>query len=165
MRFRSEQHYPAPPADVLALFVDPDFYATLVGLPKITTPEVVDHRATTSSVHLSLRQRYTGDVPAAALAFIDPAKLGWVEHLDFDLEAATATTRLQPDHYADRFSCSGRYVFATDGSDGGCVRRLDGELKVRIPLVGGKVEGALVSGLREHADAEQVVVAAQLAAP
>ncbi len=31
-----------------------------------------------------------------------------------------------------------------------------------MPLVGGKVEGALVSGLREHADAEAVVVAERL---
>jgi hypothetical protein len=163
MRFTSEQHFAAPVADVLALFVDPDFYATLVGLPKITTPEVVDHRVEGEKVHLSLRQRYTGDVPAAALAFIDPAKLGWVEQLDFDLRQATATSRLHPDHYSDRFSCSGRYVFVTDGDDAHSVRRIDGDLKVRIPLVGGKVEGALVSGLREHSDAEQPLVAVRLA--
>ncbi len=165
MRFTTEQHFAAPVAAVLALFIDPDFYATLVGLPKITTPEVIEHQVDGAKVHLALRQRYTGDVPAAALAFIDPAKLGWVEHLDFDVDQATATSRLQPDHYSDRFSCSGRYVFNPDGDDAHSIRRIDGDLKVRIPLVGGKVEGALVSGLREHSEAEQPLVAAALATP
>jgi Protein of unknown function (DUF2505) len=163
MRFTTEQRFAAPAADVLALFVDPDFYATLVGLPTITTPEVVDHVVDGSTVHLRLHQRYIGDVPSAARRFIDPSKLGWIEHLDFDLTEATATSRLEPDHYPDRLTCSGRYVFRADGDPSHSVRRIDGELKVRVPLVGGKVEGALVSGFREHAVAEAELVTARLA--
>jgi hypothetical protein len=44
------------------------------------------------------------------------------------------------------------------------LRRLDGELKVRMALVGGRVEQALVSGLTEHAEAEAALVRLQLAA-
>ncbi len=33
---------------------------------------------------------------------------------------------------------------------------------MRVPLVGGKVERALVSGLREHADAEAALIASRL---
>ena len=42
------------------------------------------------------------------------------------------------------------------------MRALSGDVKVRVLLVGGKVEGALVSGLREHADAEAMLVAERL---
>ena len=101
--------------------------------------------------------------PRAALAVIDPTKLTWIEQLDFDLDRATAThAGCVPDHYADRLTCSGRYTYLADG-DRAHPARLDGELKVRMPLVGGKVEGALVSGLREHAAAEQALIAARLA--
>ena len=161
MRFATEQRYPTDLATVLALFSDPALYPTLSGLPKIGTPLVVHHQVDGAHVHLRLRQRYTGDLPAAALAVIDPNKLTWIEQLDFDLDRATASSRLLPDHYADRLACSGRYTYLPDG-DRGTVRRLDGELKVRMPLMGSKVEGALVSGLREHAAAEQALITARL---
>ena len=161
MRFATEQRYPADLATVLALFTDPGLYPTLSGLPKIGTPLVVDHQVDGTHVHLRLRQRFTGELPTAALALIDPTKLTWIEQLDFDLDRATASSRLLPDHYADRLTCSGRYTYLPDG-DRTTVRRLDGQLKVRMPLVGGKVEGALVSGLREHATAEQALIAARL---
>src|SRR5262249_24169076 len=100
------------------------------------------------------------DLPSAALKIIDPAKLSWVQQLEFDLRRCAATAVLLPDHYADRFSCSGRYRFSGDGGE--TARELGGEGKVRGLLVGGKVEGALVSGLREHGDAEAALVATRL---
>ncbi len=161
MRFATQQRYPADLATVLALFCDPALYPTLSGLPNIGAPEVVDHRVDGRHVHLRLRQRFVGELPSAALAVIDPHKLTWVEQLDFDLDRATASSRLLPDHYADRLNCSGRYTYAADG-DRGTVRRLEGDLTVRMRFMGGKVEGALVSGLQEHAVAEQALIAARL---
>ena len=160
MRFHAEQRFSVPSDRLLALFTDADFYSTLTGLPKISVPEIVDHSASGDTVRISMRQRYTGDLPSAALAFIDPARLTWVEELVFDLSERRATTRLLPDHYPDRLTCSGVYVFAD--SDGGSTRRLEGELKVRAPLVGGRVEQALVSGLQEHAAAEQQLIESRL---
>jgi len=162
MRFRTEQRFEAELAAVMAQFCDPGLYPTLVGLPKISAPVVLDHSTDGSHVHLRLHQRFTGELPAAALAVVDPAKLSWVEEIHFDLSRAAATTRLMPDHYADRLTCSGRYTFVASAA-GHTVRRLEGDLKVRVPLVGGKVEGALVSGLREHAADEQPLIAARLA--
>ena len=52
-------------------------------------------------------------------------------------------------------------MFLDDGP-GGSIRRLEGDLKVRVPLVGGRVERALVSGLQEHAAAERDVVEERL---
>ena len=138
MRFQAEQRFSVPSDRLLALFTDADFYPTLTGLPSISTPEIVDHSTSGDTVRISLRLRYIGDLPSAALAFIDPARLSWVEELVFDLEGRRATTRLLPDHYPDRLTCQGVYVF-TDTS-GGSTRRLEGDLKVRAPLVGGRVE-------------------------
>jgi len=46
--------------------------------------------------------------------------------------------------------------------DGGTRRVIEGDLRVHFPLVGGKVERAIVSGLRAHASAEARVVQAWL---
>jgi hypothetical protein len=160
MRFHAEQTFTVPTDRLLALFTDAAFYPTLTGLPSISAPEVVDHSASGDTVRISLRQRYTGDIPSAALTFIDPARLSWVEELVFDLDRRRATSRLLPDHYPDRLTCSGVYVF-TDTARGS-TRRLEGDLRVRAPLVGGRVEKALVSGLQEHAVAEQDLIERRL---
>jgi hypothetical protein len=95
---------------------------------------------------------------------IDPDRLTWVEQLVFDLDRGTATTRLVPDHYPDRLTCTGVYTFrASRHGAEMSVRRLEGDLKVRVPLVGGRVENALVNGLQQHARAEQDLIAGRLA--
>jgi hypothetical protein len=161
MRFEATQRFALSVDQLMELFTDPDFYPTLGGLPQISRPEIVSHSTSGHTVSIDLRQRYTGDLPSAAMTFIDPARLTWVEQLVFDLDARSATTRLVPDHYPDRLTCTGRYTFRSAGPDGGdqhSTRRLDGDLKVRVPLVGGRVEQALVSGLQEHAVAEQHLI-------
>lgn len=165
MRFDAAQRFALPVDQLMELFTDPDFYPTLDGLPQISVPEIVSHSTSGHIVSIDLRQGYTGDLPSAALTFIDPDRLTWVEQLVFDLDAASATTRLRPDHYPDRLTCTGRYTFRSVGPDGGdqSIRRLDGDLKVRVPLVGGRVEKALVSGLKEHAVAEQQLIEQRLA--
>ena len=160
MRFHAEQRFSISSDHLLALFLDADFYPTLTGLPSISAPEVVDQSAAGDTIRITLRQRYTGDLPSAALTFIDPARLSWVQELTFDLTRRRATSILLPDHYPDRLTCDGVYTF-TD-TDGGSTRRLEGDLKVRAPLVGGRVEQALVSGLQEHSVAEQQLIESRL---
>jgi hypothetical protein len=162
VRFRIEQHYTGPLDDVVAVFADPDFYRACTGLPKLSPPGLLSLHRDGVRVSLELRQRYVGELPAAATAVIDPARLTWVQRLELDLSARTATTVLVPDHYADRFSCQARYSFVADG-DSATLRELTGDVKVRVLLVGGKVESALVDGLRDYAEAEAGIVASRLA--
>jgi hypothetical protein len=67
---------------------------------------------------------------------------------------------MDADHYADRFSCRGGYAFAP--GSGGTVRTVEGDLKVRAPLVARSVEGAIVSGLEEQLAGEVPAVVAFL---
>jgi hypothetical protein len=133
---------------VLATYTDPAFYAALDGLPKVGEPRVLEHRVEGDRVVLRVHYRFTADLPSAALRVIDADKLTWVEETTYDLAAATSRSKLLPDHYPDRLQASATATFTAEGT--GAVRRIDGELKVRMPLVGGKVEGAIVSGLKEH---------------
>jgi len=156
VRFTVEQRFAAAPDDVARAFADPELYAAFHALPKMSRPDVLAHDVQGDLVHLQIRYRFTGDLSSAARAVLDPARLTWVEHATHDLAAHTTTFRMVADHYADRFRCEGSYRF--EPADPGTLRRCDGEIRVKAPLVAGAVERAIVSGLREHLADEVVVV-------
>ncbi len=157
MQFSSRQTYRHDVDDVIDAYGDPTLYVGLPELPKIGRPEVVDHRRTGDLVHLDIRYAYTGDLPGAALAIIDPARLTWIQHTTVDLAERTTTLTLLPDHYPDRLRCAGTFHFTPTGA-GGSVRSVQGDLQVKVMIVGGQVERALVSGLEEFLDAEASAV-------
>jgi hypothetical protein len=162
MRFTIDQHFTAAPDEVARAYADPKLYVAFQDLPKMSRPEVVTHQAEGDVVTMQIRHRFSGHLSPAARAVLDPARLTWVEHATHDLGARTTTFTMVPDHYEDRFRCSGTYRFAP-ASDGGTVRHCEGEIRVKALLVAGAVENAIVSGLREHLDDEVAVVEAHLA--
>lgn len=161
MRFTFDQRFAAAPDAVSRAFADPDLYRAFAGLPKMTAPEVLSHSHDGDVVSLQIRYRFDGELSAAARAVIDPARLTWVEHSEHDLATRTTTFRMVPDHYGDRFRCSGSYRFR--GTDDGTLRQCEGDVKVRALLVAGAVEQAIISGLKEHLHDEVPVVEAFIA--
>jgi Protein of unknown function (DUF2505) len=61
---------------------------------------------------------------------------------------------MTPTHYAHFFSCRGSWSLIE--AKGVTLRSIDGVLKVNspVPFVGGQVEKAIVSGLRERLEKE-----------
>ena len=161
MRFRIEQHFDADVDAVARAYADPALYLALVGLEKLSRPEVVGHHVDCDIIELQVRYRFGGELSPAARAVIDPDRLTWVERSTHDLAQNQTTFAMVPDHYADRFRCTGSYRFEATGT--GCRRRGHGDLRVKALLVAGAVEGAIVSGLQEHLVDEVPVVEAFLA--
>lgn len=161
MRFTIDQRFTAGPDAVARAYTDPALYLAFQGLPKMSRPDVLAHIADGDMVSMQIRYRFSGDLSAAARAVLDPKRLTWVEHSTHDLAKRTTAFTMVPDHYQDRFRCSGTYRFDPDG--GGTVRHCEGEIRVKALLVAGAVEGAIVSGLREHLEDEVAVVDAFLA--
>jgi hypothetical protein len=160
MHFELRQRIAAPVADVADAFCDPEYYVALGRAPKLGVPEVLGREAEGDQVVMRVRYRFSGSLSSAAKAVLDPAKLTWVDVAHHDLAAHVVRFELQPDHYADRFSCRGSYRLEADPDDpDATIRRAEGDVKVRAPLVGSSVEKALVSGLREHLEAEADIVA------
>lgn len=162
MRFVIEQPYAAAPDAVARAFADPALYATFTGLTKLTAPEVLAHSVDGDVVSMQVRYHFAGHLSPAARAVLDPSRLTWVEQATHDLAARTTTFTMVPDHYRDRFRCSGTYRFepAADGT----LLCAEGEVVVKALLVAGAVEGAIVSGLREHLAEEAPLVERYLAA-
>ena len=161
MRFRLEQRFAAPLAAVEGALVDPRFLARLAELPALGTPEVLACEVDGHLARLRVRYRFAGQLAPAVTAVVDPARLTWVEATTYDRRAHRGEHAIEPDHYADRLRASYTTQLAPEG--GGTRRVTDGELRVRFPLVGGRVERAIVGGLREHAGREADVLDAWLA--
>ncbi|CAN5892131.1 hypothetical protein BH23ACT2_BH23ACT2_02670 [soil metagenome] len=161
MRFEVTQRYRSPVAEVVAAYADPGLYPALVGLPKLGDIEVLDHREEGDTATLRVRFRFTGHLPSAVTAVVDPERLTWVQESTHNLTDGTTTFRLLPDHYPDRLRASG--TCRVDGEGDGARRVVAGELEVRgVPLVGGRVERAIVGGLEEYLAAEAPAVDAYL---
>ena len=152
MRFRIEQRFDAPLEDVEAAYVDPGFLDVLADLPKLGRPQLLDQRMDGDLVHQRVRYAFTGELSSAVTAVVDPAKLTWVEESTLDRRTHRTRFSIVPDHYGSRLECGGEFVL--EPAAAGTRRTADGTIKVRFPLVGGKVERAIVSGLEEHAAAE-----------
>jgi hypothetical protein len=162
MRFRLEQTFDAPVDAIALAFTEPALYTALGALPKLGRPEVLSRTENGDVVNLQIRYQFTGDLSPAARKVVDPARLSWVEHSVHDLSRHQVDFTLVPDNYGNLLRASGRYSFAPDGPDR-TSRVAEGEVAVKIPLVGKSVENAIVSGVREHLTDEVPVVERYLA--
>lgn len=152
MDFTIEQSLTGPPGAVQDVLLDPAFIAARADLPKLGDAELLECTRDDATAHLRIRLRFTAELSPAVTAVVDPKKLTWVDDARFDLVALQADHTIEPDNYADRLRSTYRSNLAADGS--GTRRVLTGVVKVKMLLVGGKVEGAIVSGLRDYAVSE-----------
>ena len=161
MRFRITQRFDAPLDEVEGALLDPAFLEVMGELPKLGRPQLLDIADAGDTVRRRIRYAFAGQLSSAVTAVVDPAKLTWVEDSTADRRTHRTTFRILPDHYADRLTASGTFTLAPSGT--GSTRVAEGDLKVRFPLVGGKVERAIVSGMEEYAAAEAGAIASWLA--
>lgn len=161
VRFGFEQRWDASPDDVLAVYVDADFWSALDTLTATSAPEVLEVSRSGDRAVVRLHYVLSVDLPSAASRFIDPDNVAWVEETTWDLVRRSAEVRFLPVQGAGLLRASATAVLLADGEE--TAREVKGELKVRIPLVGGKVEQAIVGGVGDHLTEEADAVAAHLA--
>lgn len=154
MQFSFRQAIEVDVEQALSALANESYYAGLEDLGPLGSPSVVSVERGASTV-VSVRWRFEADLPSAARAALDPDRLTWVIRTTFTGPAATF--EVLPDNYADLLRCSGAMAFTSQGA--GCVQDVSGELKVRFPLVGGKVERVIAEGLEEHVAAEAKAIA------
>ena len=114
MRFSIEQRFAADVDAVARAYADPALYVALVGLPKLSRPEVVGHDVEARPWCSQVRYQFGGELSSAARAVIDPERLTWVERSTHDLARRRTTFTMVPDHYGDRFRCKGSYALRGD---------------------------------------------------
>jgi hypothetical protein len=162
MRFRIEQRLAAPLERVEQALLDPAWYRAVTESTAVWAPELLEVSDDGGpDVGLRVRYRFRGTLNPAAARVVDPARLSWVEVSTLDRASHHLDLRVEPDHYADRLRFTGHVELRPEGP--ATTRVLDGDVRVKVLLVAGPVEGAVVSGLREHAAVEERAFAAFVA--
>lgn len=156
MRFRLEQRFAAPLPAVEGALVDPAFIERLAELPNLGRPELLRREEVGHVVHLDVRYAFAGQLSSKVTAVVDPARLTWVDSGTYDRSSHCSDHRVLPEHYTGRLTCSYRTRLEADGD--ATIRTAEGELRVHFPLVGGRVEKAIVAGMAEHAQLEARVL-------
>ncbi len=162
MHFAIDHELPADPARVVEVFCDADFHTTL-DLPDLSRPEVVTDARDGSTRVLALRYRYEGQLDGIAKKIVGDRPLTWVQELRVDTSTCTGTLSYSVDGGAGRLQGAAQVAIAPIGP-GRSRRTIEGDLRVRIPVVGGRAEKAIVPGLVRRIDVEAAALTAELAA-
>ena len=151
MKIAIRQAVAVPPARAVAAYGTPAFYVGRPGRDDIAMVEVVRHDDLGERVLIEVRFAFTGSLSPAVRAVIDPAKISWVTRTEVRPAEARTSWVVLPDHYPDRLSASGSYRFE-EGDDGpdSTIVHVEGDLKVRVPIVGRSVERVIVTDLRQY---------------
>ncbi len=161
MRFEIVQELAATPEALDAALVDPAFLVRMVELPKLGSAEVLTQERDGDVVRQDVRYLFQAELSSAVTRVVDPKKLTWVERSVCDLVAHRTECEIRPDNYGGLLA--GRYDAVIVAVGDGARRTLTGDLKVKMPLVGGKVERAIVGGLEENAAAQTTLLESFLA--
>ena len=157
MKFEKTLRYDASPEEVFAMLREPAFREQVCEAQHVSDC-TVEIDSTDETMNVSVDQKRPSEgIPSFAKKFVGDTihiaqREDWTSPTDADLDV---TIPGKPGHM------KGSVTLRPDGN--GTVETVSGELKVNIPIVGGKIEKLIIE-LFEHAlDAEQRVGKAWLA--
>jgi hypothetical protein len=152
MHFEVQHELSGPPAAVGAILCDPAFHQGLE-LPDVSAPEVVEHSTSGASCVCKLRYEFTGHLDPIAQKVVAGRKLEWNQDLKLDCETGRGTLGFSAS--VDPKRLNGEATIALDPLDGTRTRlTIAGDLRVRIPLLGGRAEKAIVPGVVRRLEVE-----------
>jgi Protein of unknown function (DUF2505) len=160
VQFEREHDFAGTVARVASIMSDPEFQTTL-DLPDLARPDVVAHEVDGAARRLVLRYRYIGQVDPIAQKVVGGRALAWVQDLRIDTTTGQGTLGFTADGFGGRAEGRATVTIAATGDDS-CHRSIRGEFRIKIPVVGGKAERAIVPGLARRLDVEAEAVGEEL---
>lgn len=130
-------------------FVDPDFYQSLGELGGISAPEVRSFSREAERVHMVLGYRFAGELNGPARRILDPSKLTWAQVTEVDLAVRRSDVRMVPDNYQGLLSFCAWYELRSV-SEQSCCQHFEGDLRIRLPLLGPLAERVIGGSIREN---------------
>ncbi|MFZ4584926.1 MAG: DUF2505 family protein [Acidimicrobiia bacterium] len=151
MELRNTHRFQHALADIEDAMTDVAFYEQL-DLPDVTKPEVLGREQNGRAVTIRLRYVFDGHLDPIVNTVLGNQEIAWAQTLVFDTAAHRGTLTIEPSVLADKVHCAADITLAA--ADDGCTRALAGQFAVRIPLLGGKAEGAIGPGIQRRLDIE-----------
>ena len=161
MQFEREHEFAGTVEQVASIMSDPAFQ-TQLDLPDLARPHVVAHEVDGTTRRLTLRYAYIGQLDPIAQKVVGGRKLTWVQDLRIDVATGAGTLGFSADGVGGRADGTATVTITATG-DRTCRREIRGDFRIKVPLVGGKAERAVVPGLARRLDVEAAAVNAALA--
>ncbi|HEX2191858.1 MAG TPA: DUF2505 family protein [Acidimicrobiales bacterium] len=161
MRFRAEHRFRAPVGAVADLLVDAAFHRELE-LPDVELLDVLLADGDGAAALLTLRYEYVGHLDPPAARLLGGRRLTWVQKVTVDRDAGTGRLSFAAEGNEDRLY--GTAEFALRADDEETLWLLEGEVRVRVPLVGGAAERRVLAGMLRRLEIEAQQMAEELRA-
>ncbi len=159
MKFSVDHDFPAAPARVIEILCDPAFQEQL-DLPDLSRPTVVDASTNGTTRVLTLRYEFVGHLDPIAEKVLGNRRLTWRQELRMDTASLRGTLTFSAE--ADPNRMYGSATITLEATANGAHRDIDGELIVKVPLVGRTAERKIVPGLVRRLDIEAAALTAAL---
>lgn len=156
MKFRHELRYDAPPAEVFEMLADPAFRERVVTAMDVISADVDLQRAGDGFTLTIDQLQKTDDLPSFARTFAGDSTQAIQREVWHDATSADLSIEApgKPTHI------SGTIRLEPDGS--GTKEVVELEIKVKVPLIGGKLEKLMAEKVQAGMDIENQVGIAHL---
>ncbi|HEY0950522.1 DUF2505 domain-containing protein [Nocardioides sp.] len=151
MKFRHELAYDAPPAAVFEMLADPEFRRAACAAQDVISAEVTLEREGAGFTLSVDQEQRTDDLPSFARTFAGASTRAIQREQWADPSGGT----LQIDTPGKPSTLKGTITLTPDGA--GTREVVELEIKVRVPLIGGKLEKLLADKVTAGMDAEHGV--------
>ena len=157
MLFRHELTYAAPPDEVFAMLADPAFREKVCAAQDVVSAEITLTPNGSGFDLVSEQVQDTAGLPSIAKKIVgDTTTAVLTEHWD---DASVGTLAIE----APGKPTSARGSITLQATASGTTEVIELEIKVKVPLIGGKLEGLMADTIKSGIEIEQTVGAAWLA--
>jgi Protein of unknown function (DUF2505) len=163
VHFTAEHDFDSSRAEIVDVLCDPEFHRGL-DLPDLSRPEVLAHEADGTTRVVRLRYEYTGQLDPAARKILGAQTLTWIQELRLDTSSYTGTLTFSAERGGNRLSGDATVALTSNDGDAHTRRSIAGDLRVRVPLIGGAAERRIVPGVVRRLDVEAAALATELVA-
>lgn len=150
MNFSFVHEFDIDVAGYWKIFLSPEFNKEMFGEIKMKDYHVVDQKDDGKHFHRVQFCEPSTPIPSFLASMVKST--GYTEIDDLDWATNVMRVKIEPEMFKDRFRMEGDYVVSP--LDGGkrCKREFKGEVKVAMPLIGGRVEKYMMEQLRDSYD-------------
>ncbi len=146
MKFSHQHIIPAKPADVWSLTADPDFTKESYAKAK-ATHEIIHHEKKDGKEINRIRVTFSESLPSFAAKIMGSSQLSYEQVETIDHGNRTNDWVILIPKLGSKVKASGRFTIAPHGAQS--ARLIEGEVKVLIPLIGGKIEKHIAKQLEK----------------
>lgn len=153
--------FDAAPDQVAKALLDPGFQSSLSDIGALAERRVLSQEKTATGAVRRVRCVLDVEMNGVARRFLGTGDPAWVEVAVWDAAAMEWAWHVEPEVGGDLLDARGTTSLRPAGK--GTEKVIEADVRVKVPLYGGKVEGWISDGLRHAYDQEADRLAAWLA--